>query len=750
MATTVQAQQQQPQIVPQALQPAVAATLQPQPGAGVAGGPPPTAAPQSYPMASLYVGDLNPDVTEAMLFEKFSIAGPVLSIRVCRDAISRRSLGYAYVNFQQPADAERALDTMNFDVMMGKPIRIMWSQRDPSIRRSGSGNIFIKNLGKHIDTKAIYDTFSMFGSILSCKVATDLDGSSLGYGFIHFETEESAQNAIEKVNGMLLEDKKVFVGKFIPRAARMREMGETVNKFRNVYVKNFDDSLDDEKLEEIFSKFGKILSAKVMKDPTGGAKGFGFVAFEEPESAERAVDEMNEVDVPGAKNEKKFTVCRAQKKGERQEELKRRFEQQKVERMQRYQGVNLYVKNLDDTVNDDMLRKNFESFGPISSAKVMADEVGRSKGFGFVCFEKPDDATKAVVDMNNKMLSGKPLYVALAQRKEDRKAQLASQYMQRLAAMRMQNQAAGMMGMPGNGGMYPSGFYMPNPAAAAAAMQNRAAAQFMQASATGMGGVGGAGALGGQGQMRGGAGGPRWGANGGGGFNQMQNNYMYGGQPAQFNQIARGPRSMGGAGGMRGGGPGAGPRGPQMNRSGAPYGAGQGGQQQGGAGGQPGGPMMRNYQQQPYQQMGKPPGMPGQMALAVQQQYQAYNQQPYNRFMNVQQQQPQQQQQPAVMMQQYSQQQQQQAGGQDMSQQPLTAQMLAQANPQQQKQILGERLYPMIERICKEGDVGKITGMILEMDNSELLMMLENDEALNTKVKEAESVLMSSSAGGQA
>lgn len=69
---------------------------------------------QPFHSASLYVGDLAPDVNEGLLFEIFNAVGPVASIRVCRDAVTRRSLGYAYINFHQIADAERALDTMNY------------------------------------------------------------------------------------------------------------------------------------------------------------------------------------------------------------------------------------------------------------------------------------------------------------------------------------------------------------------------------------------------------------------------------------------------------------------------------------------------------------------------------------------------------------------------------------------------------------------------------------------------------------
>ena len=73
-------------------------------------------------------------------------------------------------------------------------------------------------------------------------------------------------------------------------------------------------------------------------------------------------------------------------------------------------------------------------------------------------------------------------------------------------------------------------------------------------------------------------------------------------------------------------------------------------------------------------------------------------------------------------------------------QEPLTASMLAAAPPQEQKQMLGERLFPLIQRMYPDL-AGKITGMLLEIDNSELLHMLEHNESLKAKVEEAVAVL---------
>ncbi|XP_004402404.1 PREDICTED: polyadenylate-binding protein 1 isoform X3 [Odobenus rosmarus divergens] len=576
----------------------------------------------SYPMASLYVGDLHPDVTEAMLYEKFSPAGPILSIRVCRDMITRRSLGYAYVNFQQPADAERALDTMNFDVIKGKPVRIMWSQRDPSLRKSG--------------------------------VVCDENGSK-GYGFVHFETQEAAERAIEKMNGMLLNDRKVFVGRFKSRKEREAELGARAKEFTNVYIKNFGEDMDDERLKDLFGKFGPALSVKVMTDESGKSKGFGFVSFERHEDAQKAVDEMNGKELNG----KQIYVGRAQKKVERQTELKRKFEQMKQDRITRYQGVNLYVKNLDDGIDDERLRKEFSPFGTITSAKVMM-EGGRSKGFGFVCFSSPEEATKAVTEMNGRIVATKPLYVALAQRKEERQAHLTNQYMQRMASVRAVPNPVINPYQPAP----PSGYFM----AAIPQTQNRAAyyppSQIAQLRPS-----------------------PRWTAQG-------ARPHPFQNMPGAIRPAApRPPFST-----MR-------PASSQVPRVMSTQRVANTSTQTMGprpaAAAAAAAPAVRTVPQYKY-------------AAGVRNPQQHLNAQPQVTM-----------QQPAVHVQ---------------GQEPLTASMLASAPPQEQKQMLGERLFPLIQAMHPTL-AGKITGMLLEIDNSELLHMLESPESLRSKVDEAVAVL---------
>uniref|UniRef100_A0A287BKJ3 Poly(A) binding protein cytoplasmic 4 like n=1 Tax=Sus scrofa TaxID=9823 RepID=A0A287BKJ3_PIG len=334
-----------------------------------------------YRQASLYVGDLHADVTEDLLFKKFSTVGPVLSIRICRDLVTRRSLGYAYVNFLQLADAQKALDTMNFDLIKGKSIRLMWSQRDAYLRKSGIGNVMSDDQG------------------------------SRGYAFVHFQNQIAADRAIEEMNGALLKDCRLFVGRFKNRKDREAELQNKANEFTNVYIKNFGDDMDDERLKEVFSKYGKTLSVKVMRDSSGKSKGFGFVSFDSHEAAKKAVEEMNGKDING----QLLFVGRAQKKAERQAELKQMFEQLKRERFRRCQGVKLYIKNLDETIDDEKLRREFSSFGSISRVKVMQEE-GRSKGFGLICFSSPEEATKAMTEMNGRILGSKPLNIALAQK----------------------------------------------------------------------------------------------------------------------------------------------------------------------------------------------------------------------------------------------------------------------------------------------------------------------------------------------
>lgn len=693
-----------------------ASTTAPAPSSG-------STTPQPFHTASLYVGDIHPEVTEALLFEIFNAVGPVASIRVCRDAVTRRSLGYAYVNFHNVADAERALDTMNYTSIKGVPCRIMWSQRDPTLRKSGVGNIFVKNLSVDVDNKALYDTFSLFGNILSCKVVHSHGGDSKGYGYVHYETQEAAEEAIEKINGMLIAGQEVFVGQFQKR----QERGDEV-VFTNCFVKNIPSHWTEAMLKTEFQPFGAITSCVIM--PTKVAKanttddttekdtdvdasttnktvrGFGFVNFEEPEAAAAAVEALNGrvFKSEDESQEIELYVGKAQKKYERERELRTKFDALKAERITKYQGVNLYVKNLDDQMTDDELREAFAVYGSITSARIMRDATsGASRGFGFVCYSTPEESTKAVTEMNGKLLNGKPVYVALAQRKEVRRAQLEAQHAQRQAGMHphMGQAGAAMMvggrpllaGQPPMYGAAPMFYAQPN-------------------------------------QQRGSGGGPPQ-----GGFMYPQQMMMQPPHPARGVQPIppRPGMPMMGAGGYGGGrvpfaggpqpmyaqnppqGGGQNPRRPHQGRRNNPNQRPNTGGQHAPRGGNSGpypppgptsastGPNSFKYTANARNQPGglSPPNAATASALSGEVEAQP---------------------------------------SPNTGAMPLTPAALANASPELQKNMIGERLYPMIHTEQPEL-AGKITGMLLEMDNGELLHLLESPEALTSKINEAIEVL---------
>lgn len=361
-------------------------------------------------------------------------------------------------------------------------------------------------------------------------------------------------------------------------------------------------------------------------------------------------------------------VCRAQKKSEREHELSSRYKAIIQEKRSQFKGLNLYVKNLPDEMTEDELLAEFAKFGAISSHKIMQDEVTlRSRGFGFVCFVESENAQRAVLELHGKMLSNKPLYVALAMRKEARLAQVEQMRAKGMMSQGMFQGGQPMFyGPPGsmpNRGGFPMNPYMMPPMAGRGGFPPGGRPPYMGMPPANM-----------RGQMP-----PQ-------GYTLVPAQQMGmgpGGRPQ--NQGPRMPRPQGPQGPM---GPAGAPRQPLQQ------------------GGMPGQPM----------QARNPAARPGQPA--------AGGRYPGGRAAK-------------------------QEGGSAVlpgGSQPLTIQQLLAATPEMQKQMIGERLFPLISN--KQPELaGKITGMLLEMENPELLELLDSEEALDAKIQEALRVLREAQEG---
>eukprot|EP00826_Nyctotherus_ovalis_P004826 TRINITY_DN1106_c0_g1_i6.p1 TRINITY_DN1106_c0_g1~~TRINITY_DN1106_c0_g1_i6.p1 ORF type:complete len:400 (+),score=127.21 TRINITY_DN1106_c0_g1_i6:176-1375(+) len=375
--------------------------------------------------ANLFVSGLHETVDETALLRHFGALDSSIQVRrarILRSNPSMRSRGSAIVEFASVEDAEKALKTVNYTQILGKEIQLGWYHLG-GIKDRVTGNVFVKNLPGDYSSRQLFDLFSRFGKISSCRVVYDAKGECKGYGYVQFENKEVADTALKTMNGEEVNGSKIEVVFFKVQETRS-------NAYNNLFVKFIPKRFTDEDLKNLFAPYGEITSAAVMKEKPDSAenRGFGFVCFKNTEDAKLAEEKLKNTQIEG----QILYVAKALA-------LKEHKKRKREERYQQFKDCNLYVKNFEDTVKDEDLKKAFEPFGNVISAKVMMElccdpvtgkKESRSKRFGFVCYSNTEEAKRAIAGAESQEILGKKLVVAVAERKEDRVARFMQGFYQ--------------------------------------------------------------------------------------------------------------------------------------------------------------------------------------------------------------------------------------------------------------------------------------------------------------------------------
>lgn len=160
--------------------------------------------------ATVWIGGLEAQCTEELVWELMCQAGPVVSVNMPRDKITQTHNGYAFCEFVDADTADYAVRITNMLKLYGKQLRVNKAAMDQKDQpdQGFSANLFVGNLDPDMDEKTLYDTFSQFGAVLSVKIMVDPEtGKPKGFGFVSFDTFEAADAAIENMNNAFLNNR---------------------------------------------------------------------------------------------------------------------------------------------------------------------------------------------------------------------------------------------------------------------------------------------------------------------------------------------------------------------------------------------------------------------------------------------------------------------------------------------------------------------------------------------------------------
>lgn len=344
--------------------------------------------------STLYVGNLSPVTDESRLHTLFQPYGNVLSTKIMRDLYNSESRRFGFVSFQSVEEAQRAKDALNYQKLDGFEIRICFKKLTSDFKEGA--NLFIKNIDRTVSTKRLDELFAEFGKIVSCSIRTNIKGESLGYGYVQYESEDSAETAREHLNGSTRLGSPISVEKFVSSKTRAAPKN-------NLYLKNFPKTYTSDKarsfISEVTSSLGKVNSVGVYehKMTSGDAHIYAFIAFEQPEDASKFIEQWNGKQLEGAtEDEPDFYVTYAESKYQRQMRLKKEYASTR-------NTTNLYVRSLLETVTDEQLKEVFGKFGVITSllSRSCAPNFlpnGQTLKFAFINYKTADEASNALLN----------------------------------------------------------------------------------------------------------------------------------------------------------------------------------------------------------------------------------------------------------------------------------------------------------------------------------------------------------------
>ncbi|KAI8326201.1 hypothetical protein GQ54DRAFT_241594, partial [Martensiomyces pterosporus] len=256
---------------------------------------------------SLYVGNLDPRVTDQILFEIFSTARPVVAVKIIPDKRQTHGgLNYGFVEFANHQDADVALQGLNGRRVYEYEIRVNWAFTSGAQIHEDTNNhyhIFVGDLSSEVNDQVLAKAFSAFPSMSDARVMWDMtSGKSRGYGFVAFRDRNDADAAINSMNGEWLGSRAIRVNwanqkasakpKHEPHNAQPLSydvvLGQTAQYNTTVYVGNLTNFTTQEQLQPMFQPYGFVMELRMQPE-----RGFAFVKMDTHENAAMAITQLN-------------------------------------------------------------------------------------------------------------------------------------------------------------------------------------------------------------------------------------------------------------------------------------------------------------------------------------------------------------------------------------------------------------------------------------------------------------------------